>query len=124
MKGKMFDYNTNLPIKMPFASKSFDFIHSQQTIEHIPENLIPMVIKEMYRVCKKGAIVYLATVGHSDKPMEERGDPTHVSCFGSGFWHPIFEKVGFKIVTDEYMPSFLQEKFYQNYQWTQYILKK
>lgn len=120
MKGKLYSY-TN---KMPFATKSFDFIHSQQTIEHIPEDVLPSVFKELFRISKRGCILYLATLGHSDEPLEERDDPTHITCYGAGFWLPLFEKAGFKDVTSEFMPSFYEEKFYQEYKWTQYIIQR
>jgi len=80
--------------------------------------------RELNRICKRGAIVYLATIGHSDEPLEVRSDPTHITCHGSDFWLPLFKAAGFQVVTDEYNPLFENEPYYNEYKWVQYVLKK
>ncbi|MBZ0166094.1 MAG: methyltransferase domain-containing protein [Candidatus Omnitrophica bacterium] len=46
-------------VSLPFADESFDVVISNQVIEHIPPQ--EEHIKEIYRVLKKGGVVYMAT---------------------------------------------------------------
>jgi ubiquinone/menaquinone biosynthesis C-methylase UbiE len=44
---------------MPFGENSFDIVVSCETIEHVPDPR--EAVREMYRVCKPGGLLYLTT---------------------------------------------------------------
>jgi ubiquinone/menaquinone biosynthesis C-methylase UbiE len=63
---------------MPFEQNSFDIVISCETIEHVPDP--GAAVREMYRVCKPGGVLYLTT-------------PNYLNFMGlyqiyAGFRHP------------------------------------
>jgi SAM-dependent methyltransferase len=110
--------------KMPFEDETFDFIHSQQVLEHIPLDLAEVEIPELARICKPGAIFYINTVGHSDEPVEERDDPTHVSCYAREVWYELFDKWGWENITPQYEKKWENEPFVLEYKWSQMVFRK
>jgi len=71
------DYVVNLDdvnIKLPFEDNSVDEIIAHHILEHIGEGFIPLM-KEMYRVCKHGAILDIIAPHHMHDVYY--GDPTH-----------------------------------------------
>jgi len=66
-------------ISVPVEDQSYDWVFSSHTLEHVKD--IEAVIKEMYRVCRKGAYVivplqsardaaaYISHISHSDDPQ-------------------------------------------------------
>lgn len=53
--------------KLPFANKSFDFVISSDTLEHIAPALRPKVVGEMLRVAKQMVIIAVPTGIESQK---------------------------------------------------------
>lgn len=120
LKGKLFSYTG----KLPFSSKQFDFIHSQQVVEHIPEPDLLPTLKEIARVCKRGALVYIATTEEDNTPIESRGDPTHCACLSKEKWIELFKSVGLVDVSSDYQPKYESESFYKQYNWVQFVFKR
>lgn len=56
-------------INLPFENDSFDFIFSQQVLEHVPFNLQENFIKEEKRVLKSGGVAY-HQIPHKLTPYE------------------------------------------------------
>lgn len=61
----------------PLESNRFEFIRCQHAIEHFAN--VHTVAREMYRVCKDGAIIDFITPHYSS--YASWGDPTHVHHF-------------------------------------------
>ena len=61
----------------PFPDDSFDVIHAQDVIEHLPDTLA--AFEEIHRVCAPGATVHV-TVPHFSS-ANAYADPTHLRFF-------------------------------------------
>lgn len=42
---------------LPFSSESFDCVYSSHMLEHLPRNIVPRLLNEIYRVLKPGGVV-------------------------------------------------------------------
>lgn len=76
-------------IHTPFEDNYFNTVCSFETMEHIPEDLIPDVIGEMRRVSKKWWIgsIFLDSQGTCK-------DPTHVTVKSRKWWNGVFRRYG------------------------------
>ena len=71
------DYLINLDdvnIQLPFAENTIEEVRASHILEHIGEGFIPLM-KELYRVCKHGAVIDI-TVPHHFHDVYY-ADPTH-----------------------------------------------
>jgi ubiquinone/menaquinone biosynthesis C-methylase UbiE len=71
------DYAINLDdvnIKLPFDDNTVEEVKAHHILEHIGDGYLPLM-KELYRVCKHGAIVDIAVPHHFHEVYY--GDPTH-----------------------------------------------
>jgi predicted SAM-dependent methyltransferase len=71
------DYLVNLDdvnIRLPFEDNSVEEIKAHHILEHIGSGFIPLM-KELYRVCKHGAILDIEAPHHQHDVFY--GDPTH-----------------------------------------------
>lgn len=55
------NHNIETKNKLPFDSEYFDVITMLAVFEHIEPNLLPFVLKEIYRVLKYGGIYIMTT---------------------------------------------------------------
>jgi len=117
---KLYSYNPNKP-DFPFEDETFDFIHSQQVIEHMKKSQINKVLKELNRVLKTDGIIYVATVEEDEKGIEK--EPTHYSCLSVKDWDKYFKKAGFENITKSYK-SIKSDSLPLHYNWVQIIYKK
>ena len=70
-----------------FKDKEHDLCYSKDFLEHLPEDKLPSVIKEIERVCKRG----LHAVTFSDHP-HAKDDPTHQALQSKEWWIEQFNK--------------------------------
>ncbi|PKP53764.1 MAG: hypothetical protein CVT92_02200 [Bacteroidetes bacterium HGW-Bacteroidetes-1] len=109
--------------KIPFSNDTFYFIHMGQVIEHIPEELIPGVLNELYRVLMPGGIIYIATVGPL-LPGTIDVDPTHVSLFTREKWEAFFLTAKFRNAFGFYKDRFQSNKMAKEYDWVNFVITK
>lgn len=72
----------------PLESDRFEFIRCQHSIEHFVN--VHAVAREMYRVCKNGAVIEFITPHYSS--YASWGDPTHVHHFALASIPLLFEQ--------------------------------
>lgn len=72
----------------PFKDKKFDLCFSKDFMEHLPEDKLPDVIREMARVSKRG----LHGITFEDHPYA-RDDPTHLTLRSREWWVNKFKEV-------------------------------
>ena len=62
-------------LELPFADEAFDNVHCADVIEHFDPNSAVLILKELYRVLKRGGLLLVA----SPMPSSEFwADPSHV----------------------------------------------
>lgn len=71
------DKVVDLEKKLPFKDNSVDEIIAEHVLEHIT-NFVPLM-HELYRVCKKNAVIYIKTPFYSS--WGQFNDPTHLRFF-------------------------------------------
>ncbi len=113
-------YNPDNPI-FPFEDDYFDFIHSHQVIEHIKEEKIDNIFKELNRVCKLNGILYISTTQEDKNGIKY--EPTHYSCLSEKAWINYFKKAGFKNISKKY-PTLVNNEKAIEYKWVQFVFKK
>jgi predicted SAM-dependent methyltransferase len=130
------DYIVNLDdvnIRLPFDDDSVEEIRAHHILEHIGDGFIPLM-KELYRVCKHGAILDVEVPHHQHDVFY--GDPTHKrpitvnvmymfskeynknhiqlynSSSGMGLQHDIdFEVIHFEFEYDQFYAPMLNDFF-------------
>lgn len=78
---------------IPFEACSFDGLTCFDVLEHIPEEDIPGVAKEIFRILRPGGrAIILPNIGSANF----YGDITHVTLREREWWASTFERVGFQ----------------------------
>ena len=81
--------------ELPFPDNSMDLVTCFDVLEHIPEEAIAAVLKEMYRVTKKHLMVGIALVSAYKKMFD--GSEPHICIKPSQWWCDRMEEAGFTI---------------------------
>lgn len=85
----------------PLPDNQFEFIRCQHAIEHFSQ--VHTVAREMYRVCRDGALIHFITPHYSS--YASWGDPTHVHHFALASIPLLFEQAvgskNFEVVSNE-----------------------
>jgi len=119
LKGRMFTYDGTLP----FPDKHFDFIHSAQVIEHIPENQLLNVLSELKRVLKPDGVIYFATCGEVIKLSESgNDDPTHIVGLSKDIWYKHFKVAGMTVIGSGLDETWMNQAMFKEYKWVQYVI--
>jgi SAM-dependent methyltransferase len=88
-----------------FGPESFDFIHSHQSAEHWPPELVPRILNELHRVARPGARLFcvLDTIELQERQRRDlaREDPTHVCIRPLAWWHAALDIAGWRATTEE-----------------------
>jgi len=116
-----------------WPSEFFDVIYSNQVFEHIPEQHVDDLVKEIYRVCSRGSLLWFAlqmpTSGHDVRGAEDI-DETHITLYPPQWWDEKFKRAGFIAAPDIDMAlrrtctGFDHYSFFKEYGWTTLVYKK
>lgn len=89
---------------LPLDNESVDLVHSAQVFEHLPESEIDGILKELYRVTKKGGkwFICLDAIKAGETKEMYLGDPTHLSIFPTMFWSNKFQALGMVFDRESY----------------------
>ena len=69
---------------LPYKDNEFDIIFTDSTLEHIETEFIPKIMKEVYRVARRG--FYLKVPIGLTTENEPWGDKTHVTYLSPSYW--------------------------------------
>jgi ubiquinone/menaquinone biosynthesis C-methylase UbiE len=88
-----------------FGDASFNFIHSHQSAEHWPADLVPRILRELHRVARPGAKFFcvLDTTELAVRQRRDlaREDPTHVCIAPLRWWTLALSSNGWRVTTEE-----------------------
>lgn len=103
---RQFDLTSDAPEII--AGWPFHRFTCYETMEHIPEPEVPMVLRRIYKCLIKGGYG-LFTICTSDRPGWD-SDPTHVTIYPREWWEERLDEAGFK--RDMEKESWLKENFW------------
>lgn len=107
--------------ELPWPAESFDVVYSNQAFEHLPGEYCGEMAKEIFRVCKPGAAVWVGLVLDETGEYQPEGinpndhDATHVNLRERPWWDDRFLSAGFELAP-EIDAAFRAAKSYENYQ--------
>lgn len=113
-----------------FPDELFTGIHSHQTAEHWKPELVPHILRELWRVSKPGALFFcvLDTQELADRTGRdlEREDPTHQCIRPLRWWRDQLEAAGWVICTEDYRHSLLDHgwSYLRDYDWDWWVARK
>jgi ubiquinone/menaquinone biosynthesis C-methylase UbiE len=101
-----------------------DFVHSMQLFQYIPEDKCPVMMAEIKRVCKNGAIVFAIL----DMRHKTKADAAEETIQPKYFWDEIAQDLGMKDGSKAYYQKLYSTHapgwdFMKRYQWP-YLLYK
>jgi len=111
----------------PMEQNKFQIIHTHALLEHIPEDKIPIMLKNLKEVADPWAIhFHVVTIAESPE-WQKIGDPDHVSIFPYKKWLQIFKDNGYSDIKHYFQNRLLAaemniKNFYAEYQWGLFIL--
>ncbi len=116
-----------------FEDNSFDLIYSNQVFEHLPEDYVEQLIREMMRVCRPGAKLWLAfVISEEENGVRGENDPdmTHINIHSMDWWRRRFFAAGFieKIQINRAIAKsktgYDHYSFFDYYKWDSIVLEK
>jgi len=82
----------------PFDDVMFDFVHSQQVFEHVPEDVCGMMFYELHRVLRSRGLLFVGLVVAEGEPpaFSPDDDCTHVNVKPRQWWLDLAAQYGFE----------------------------
>jgi ADP-heptose:LPS heptosyltransferase/SAM-dependent methyltransferase len=113
-----------------FADGAFDAIHSAQAAEHWKPELVPFILRELWRVTKPGGLFFCALdtaeLFERQKRDIEHEDPTHVCIRPLAWWHDQLAASGWQECSAQFDPRLRShpENFLNRYDWDWFVARK
>jgi len=98
-------------MELPYSNQTFDWVITWSLLEHIPENLVTVVLKELRRVGKMTFVQIAIPLfpGHEEQLRKE--DSTHITLKPYAWWESKMKQAGLEIVWyDQKMSMILRPK--------------
>jgi len=99
-------YNGSIHDLSVFPDSYFDLVYSQQVLEHLPTELVPIMVNELYRVCKPNTKLFLfLVIGYKDQigKSDNDVDETHQNLKTKEWWDCQFRSRGFIPIDTSYI---------------------
>lgn len=113
-----------------FEDGKFDGIHSQQMLEHVKPDLVPFILKELWRVAKPGATFFavLDTLDSFNRQnrVGQQEDPTHICIKPMEWWSSMLRLAGWEDCRNEFKPDMEKHvrNFLSRYDWDWFVVRK
>jgi len=113
-----------------YGDATFDFIHANQVAEHWREELVPLILREIFRVTKPGGL-FFAVLDTEDlfqrqKRDREREDPTNHCIKPLAWWLDQLAECGWLPAGSEVVERFRgwPGNYFDNYDWDWWLVRK
>jgi glycosyltransferase involved in cell wall biosynthesis/ubiquinone/menaquinone biosynthesis C-methylase UbiE len=105
-EGRIFKGNA---MDIPYDDRTFDLAIAFSLLEHLPEEDVPRVLREIKRVSKRAVLLIAMAEQEWQKSELESGDPTHINIKPPYWWITKFQEAGLKIVKTDNKFAYLVE---------------
>lgn len=106
-----------------FDAAQFDFMHSHQSAEHWPPELVPRILNELHRVARPGVRFFCVLdtcelARRTGRDLESE-DPTHVCIRPLTWWHSALSLAGWRLTTEEDRPRLSEHAlcYFERHDW-------
>jgi 2-polyprenyl-3-methyl-5-hydroxy-6-metoxy-1,4-benzoquinol methylase len=111
-----------------WSDGTFDFLYSNQVLEHLPEKYVPQLVRECFRVLKPGGRIWVGLVlslmpDPEGIRMPDDPDDTHITLHYRSWWNKHFIAVGFGL-DEKCMASVETTPVWLEYGWHQLAYMK
>ena len=90
---------------IPFRDNYFDMVTCTEMLEHIPEESVVNVLKEMFRVCKNDLFLTVALFQAKHK-MPHDGSEPHICLKPAQWWVETVVDIGYRFTSMPYVGNF------------------
>lgn len=110
--------------KLPYPDASFDVVNFMEVIEHVPQEAIGEILKEIRRVTKPGGFLMISTPNYPIKRFYDfvdafvgrkwarlRDDPTHVTFYTHQKLHAALDPLFSSVEERLFKPGFLYKRW-------------
>lgn len=113
-----------------FDDEQFDGLHSAQVAEHWKKPLVPLILRELARVTKKGGLFFCALDTtelflRQGRNLEHE-DPTHICVQAMEWWYERLREAGWRVCSMEYHDRLAAgvNSYLADYDWDWFVAQK
>jgi 2-polyprenyl-3-methyl-5-hydroxy-6-metoxy-1,4-benzoquinol methylase len=112
-----------------WGDEVFDCVHSNSVFEHFKIDLVPFILKELWRVTKPGGVLFsvLDTIELYDRQKRDKnaGDKTHQCIMPIQWWYDHLNETGWELAPDlEDTLKEHPESYFNLYDWPTLVARK
>lgn len=113
-----------------FDDGEFDWLHSAQVAEHWRPDLVPLILRELWRVTTPGGLFFCAmdTVELFARQGREMAneDPTHICVRPMAWWYALLVDAGWAVASEKHRVGLLAShgSYLKKYDWDWFIAEK
>jgi ubiquinone/menaquinone biosynthesis C-methylase UbiE len=113
-----------------FEDESWEGIHSAQVAEHWKPELVPHILRELWRVVRVGGLLFCCLdteelFARQGRKLEDE-DPTHICIRPLEWWHEQLRRAGWQVCSAEFVEQLRQheESFLRRYDWDWFVARR
>lgn len=113
-----------------FRDNTFDMIHSAQVAEHWRPDHVPLILAELWRVARPGAVFFCCLDTSELFERQNRTilteDPTHICIKPRAWWIDQLQQAGWTDATEELRPALAEhsETYFTRHDWDWFAARK
>jgi SAM-dependent methyltransferase len=114
----------------PFADGAWEGIHTSQVAEHWKPELVPHVLRELWRVTAPGGLLFCCLDTEELFALQgrkaEEEDPTHLCVRPMAWWHEQLRGAGWRVCSEEFEQGLRShpESYLGLYDWDWFVARR